>query len=248
MNTVIQYIDILKKYNDKTILKNINISIEKGDFVSIIGASGSGKTTLLKMTNGLVTPTSGKILIHNEDISTINQDNLRRNMGYAIQGGALFPHMTIFENIAYVPNLLNKKDKKRTLSAVKKWTNIMQLDETIFDRYPHELSGGQQQRVGIARSLAASPDILLMDEPFGAVDEITKKQLQDELIKVHHQTNITILFVTHDIKEALRISNKLLILQDEEIVQFDTVENILNNPKNEYVSKLLLHNNIQEVM
>ena len=202
MNKAIEFKNIKKAYGSQVILENFDFSVEKGEFVTIIGSSGSGKTTVLKMANGLVKADAGDIFINGENIRDKDMIELRRNIGYAIQGSVLFPHMTVEQNISYVPNLLNKKDKKRTREALGKWMEIVGLEEELKERYPAELSGGQQQRVGIARALAASPDILLMDEPFGAVDEITRGQLQNELQRIYAQTHITILFVTHDISEA----------------------------------------------
>ena len=194
MQTMIEFRHVKKAYGDKVILKDFNLSIEKGEFVTVIGSSGCGKTTALKMVNGLLEPTEGDILIEGESIREKDQTQLRRNIGYAIQGSVLFPHMTVEQNIAYVPNLLNKRDKKKTRDAVSKWMRIVGLDEEMRERYPAELSGGQQQRVGIARALAASPEILLMDEPFGAVDEITRGQLQTELHQIYEKTGITVMF------------------------------------------------------
>lgn len=174
MNKAIEFKNIKKAYGSQVILENFDFSVEKGEFVTIIGSSGSGKTTVLKMANGLVKADAGDIFINGENIRDKDMIELRRNIGYAIQGSVLFPHMTVEQNISYVPNLLNKKDKKRTREALGKWMEIVGLEEELKERYPAELSGGQQQRVGIARALAASPDILLMDEPFGAVDEITR--------------------------------------------------------------------------
>lgn len=170
METVIEFKNIKKAYGEKAVVEGFDLSIEKGEFVTIIGSSGCGKTTVLKMVNGLIGPTSGDIFVDGENIRNKNQTQLRRNIGYAIQGSVLFPHMTVEQNISYVPNLLNKRDKEKTKNAVSKWMEIVGLSEDLKHRYPSELSGGQQQRVGIARALAASPDILLMDEPFGAVD------------------------------------------------------------------------------
>jgi osmoprotectant transport system ATP-binding protein len=163
---------------------------------------------------------------------------LRRNIGYAIQGSVLFPHMTVEENIAYVPKLWNKKDKKRTEQAVDKWMAIVGLDPAFKDRYPAELSGGQQQRVGIARALAASPEILLMDEPFGAVDEITRESLQDEILKIHRETGITVLFVTHDIKEALKLGTKVMVMDQGRIQQYSEPDELLKHPANAFVEKI----------
>ena len=238
MNNIIEFTNVKKSYGDNRVLNDFNIEIEKGSFVTIIGSSGCGKTTVLKMINGLLVPDAGKIKIKGEDIKNKDQIQLRRNIGYAIQGSVLFPHMTVEENIAYVPNLLNKKDKAKTKDAVDKWMNIVGLTEDLKDRYPAELSGGQQQRVGIARALAASPEILLMDEPFGAVDEITRKQLQSELLDIYQKTGITVLFVTHDIGEALKLGTKVLVMDKGEIHQYATPEELLLNPATEFVKKL----------
>ena len=190
------------------------------------------------MVNGLLTPDAGTIRVMGRDIREMDLIQLRRNIGYAIQGSVLFPHMTVAENIAYVPNLLNKKDKARTNAAVAKWLAIVGLDEELLQRYPAELSGGQQQRVGIARALAASPEILLMDEPFGAVDEITRASLQQEITRIHRETGITVLFVTHDIGEALRLGTRVLVMADGEIQQYATPEEILRAPATDFVRQL----------
>lgn len=239
MKEIIKFENIGMSYGENEVIKDFNLTVEQGEFVSIIGTSGSGKTTIIKMVNRLNHPTSGNIYIHGENIEKMDIIQLRRNIGYAIQGSVLFPHMTVEQNIAYVPNLLNKKDKEKTKRAVNKWMNLVELDESLLSRYPDELSGGQQQRVGIARSLAASPDILLMDEPFGAVDEITRATLQKELKKLHNKTKITMLFVTHNISEALYLGTKVLVLHEGKIQQYDTPENILSNPKTEYVKLLV---------
>lgn len=239
MNTVIRFEDITKEYEGKTIIENLNLSIEQGEFVTIIGSSGCGKTTTLKMVNGLIKPEKGTIRIHGEDIKTKDITALRRTIGYAIQGSVLFPHMDVEQNIAYVPNLLNKKDKEKTKAAVSKWMKIVGLLDEMRQRYPAELSGGQQQRVGIARALAASPDILLMDEPFGAVDEITREQLQKEIKRIHEQTKIMILFVTHDISEALKLGTKVLVMDHGKIEQYAAPQELLSNPATEFVKKLV---------
>lgn len=239
MKTVIKYQNIEKIYGDKTIINNFNLEIEQGEFVTIVGSSGCGKTTILKMVNGLVKPTNGNILVNGNNINNEDMIQLRRNIGYAIQGSILFPHMTVEENISYVPNLLNKKNKKKTKEAVSKWMDIVGLEEDMKSRYPSELSGGQQQRVGIARSLAASPEILLMDEPFGAVDEITRGQLQKELKQIHKKTGITILFVTHDISEALKLGRKILVMDKGKIQQFDKPEELLKRPATDFVARLV---------
>lgn len=238
MSTIIEFRHIKKAYGDKVIIDDLNLSVEKGDFVTIIGSSGCGKTTILKMINGLVEPTEGTILINNENIIGKDMIHLRRNIGYAIQGSVLFPHMTVDQNISYVPNLLNKRDKQKTKAAVSKWMQIVGLDEEMKARYPDELSGGQQQRVGIARALAASPDLLLMDEPFGSVDEITRGQLQIELRQIYEKTGITVLFVTHDISEALKLGTKVLVIDKGVIQQYASPEELLNNPATDFVKQL----------
>ncbi len=239
MTKSIEFRNVSKKYGDHVVMKPFSLSIEEGEFVTIIGTSGGGKTTTMKMVNGLVSPSSGDIFVHGKNIKDLDQNILRRNIGYAIQGSVLFPHMTVEQNIAYVPNLWNKRDHKRTQEAIYKWMDIVGLEEDLLSRYPSELSGGQQQRVGIARALAASPDILLMDEPFGAVDEITRDMLQDEIIRIHKETKITILFVTHDIHEALKLGTKVLVINDGVIHQFGTPKEIIENPATDFVSKLV---------
>lgn len=235
----IEFGDVSKSYGDFFAVKNFNLQINHGEFVTIIGRSGCGKTTVLKMVNRLIVPDSGKILINGEDNSKMDLIRLRRFTGYAIQGSVLFPHLTVEQNIAFVPNLLNKKNKTKTKAAVAKWIDIVGLEKDILRRYPSELSGGQQQRVGIARSLAASPEIALMDEPFGAVDAITKTQLQNEIRRIHSQTGITILFVTHDISEALTLGTRVLVMDRGQIEQFDTPENILKFPATDFVRELV---------
>lgn len=239
MNTAIEFKNIKKAYGKKVIMEEFNLSVQQGEFVTIIGSSGCGKTTVLKMINGLIEPTSGDVFVKGANIRDKNLTELRRNIGYAIQGSVLFPHMTVEQNISYVPNLINKKNKEKTNAAVSKWMKLVGLDGELKDRYPSELSGGQQQRVGIARALAASPDILLMDEPFGAVDEITRGQLQNELKQIHQKTGITILFVTHDISEALKLGTKVLVMDKGQIQQYDKPDEILRNPKTDFVRQLV---------
>lgn len=239
MKAVIEFRNIKKAYGEKIVMEGFNLSVEKGGFVTIIGSSGCGKTTALKMVNGLIQPTSGEIFVDGENIRNKDQTQLRRNIGYAIQGSVLFPHMTVEQNISYVPILLNRRNKEKTKNAVSKWMKIVGLSEDLKHRYPSELSGGQQQRVGIARALAASPDILLMDEPFGAVDEITRGQLQEELKWIHEQTGITVLFVTHDISEALKLGTKVLVMNDGKTEQYAKPEDLLRHPATGFVKELV---------
>lgn len=234
----IEYKNICMSYNGKKIIENFNLEIEKGEFVTIIGSSGCGKTTILKMVNKLIVPTSGNIIVCGECTNSRYIIELRRSIGYAIQGSVLFPHLTVEKNIAYVPNLINK-DKNMTERAVKKWMKIVGLDESLRKNYPDQLSGGQQQRVGIARALAGEPEIVLMDEPFGAVDEITRATLQDEIIRIHKETGVTIMFVTHDINEALKLGTKVLVMNNGKIQQYGTPSEIRDNPANEFVKALL---------
>jgi len=239
MNTAIEFKNIKKVYGNKVVLERFNFSVAKGEFVTIIGSSGCGKTTVLKMINGLIEPTSGDIFVDGRNILDKNLTELRRNIGYAIQGSVLFPHMTVEQNISYVPNLINKKNKEKTKLAVSKWMKLVGLDEELKERYPIELSGGQQQRVGIARALAASPEILLMDEPFGAVDEITRGQLQIELKQIHKKTRITVLFVTHDISEALKLGTKVLVMDKGQVQQYAKPDDLLRNPNTDFVKQLV---------
>jgi len=236
---MIEFGNIRKTYNEQTIVKHFNLTISAGEFVTIIGSSGSGKTTILKMINGLIKPDSGDILFEGKNIIHENLISLRRSIGYAVQGSVLFPHMTVEKNIAYVPNLINKQNKEKTEQDVLKWLKIVGLDENLLHRYPHELSGGQQQRVGIARALAASPKLLLMDEPFGAVDEITRHQLQEEISRIHKNWKLTIVFVTHDISEALKLGTRVLVMDKGIIHQYDKPKEILEKPKTDFVRQLV---------
>lgn len=238
-SAVIRFESVSKAYGDRLVLDNLNLSIGKGEFMMVIGGSGSGKTTMLKLINGLLAPTSGRVYVDGKDISKMNQTLLRRNIGYVIQGIGLFPHMSVRKNIAYVPDLWNRRDKVRTARAVESLARMMGLDEEILDRYPSELSGGQRQRVGIARALAAHPEILLMDEPFGAVDEITRKMLQNELARIHRETGVTIFFITHDIKEALRLGTRVLVMNRGRIEQLGAPDEILHAPQTAFVRELV---------
>lgn len=235
---VIQFEHVSKTYGENDVLQDFNLDIRKGEFLTVIGSSGSGKTTMLKLINGLSIPTGGRILIDGKDIAQENQTLLRRNIGYVIQGIGLFPHMTVKANIAYVPNLLNRKDKERTRQAVERLIQVVGLETDMLNRYPSELSGGQQQRIGIARALAANPEILLMDEPFGAVDEITRQMLQNEIARIHQELGVTVVFITHDIKEALKLGNRVLVMSHGQIEQIGTPEEIRHNPATDFVRQL----------
>ena len=239
-DVIIKMKHIKKTYDDKVIIKDLNLDINKGEFITVIGSSGCGKTTVLKMINGLNTPDKGDIFINGKNIKNENIIELRRKIGYSIQGSALFPHLTVEKNISYVLDLINEKNKDEIKESILKLIKVVGLEDNILNRYPDQLSGGQQQRVGIVRALAAQPDILLMDEPFGAVDEITRKQLQNEIVKIHKDLGVTTIFITHDIKEALKLGTRVLVMDKGEIVQFNKPEIIKNHPANDFVKELVL--------
>jgi osmoprotectant transport system ATP-binding protein len=234
----LELIEVTKTYpgQQTPAVDALSLQIPKGEIVMFVGPSGCGKTTSLKMINRLIEPTSGTIKIGGEDARGKNPDELRRHIGYVIQGGSLFPHMTVAENIGLVPGLLNW-DKKRVTARVDELLDLVNLDPGQYrNRYPRELSGGQQQRVGVARGLAADPPVMLMDEPFGAVDPITRQRLQDELMSIQEELRKTIVCVTHDIDEAIKLGDRILILQEgAQVAQYDTPEAILAAPANEFV-------------
>ena len=237
---LIEFINVSKSYDGKTnVIEGLNLRINSGELIVLIGESGSGKTTTMKMINRVHEPTSGSILINGEDIMSANVIELRRNIGYVIQKVGLFPHMTIADNIELIP-FLKKWDKEKRRQRAHELLEMVNLDPNIYlDRYPNELSGGQQQRVGVARALAVNPDIILMDEPFSALDPITREQLQEELLKLQDELHKTIVFVTHDMDEALKIGDKIAVMRDGGIVQLDTPENILKNPIDEFVENFV---------
>lgn len=216
-------------------LDDISFHIDEGELFVLIGPSGSGKTTTLKMINRLIEPTQGKIWIDDKEISKENPVELRRNIGYVIQHIGLLPHMTIGQNVALVPKL-KKMDPSVYQQKVNDLLTMVGLDPNTYrERYPTELSGGQQQRVGVIRALAAEPPIILMDEPFGALDPISREQLQDELIRLQREIKKTIVFVTHDMDEALKIADRICIMENGKIVQLDTPDHILRHPANDFV-------------
>lgn len=221
-------------------VSGLSLDIPAGQTVMFVGPSGCGKTTSLKMINRLIEPTSGRITIGGEDIAGKNPTQLRRKIGYVIQGGGMMPHMTVGGNVGLVPGLL-KWDKKRIAERVDKLLDLVGLDPMVYrDRYPRELSGGQQQRVGVARGLAADPPVVLMDEPFGAVDPITRSRLQDEMLDIQDKLGKTVVCVTHDIDEAIKLGDRIAIFREgAEVVQYDTPENILANPADEFVEDFI---------
>lgn len=241
---MIEFEKISKAYKAQKVLKDISFSIEKGQLVTIIGESGCGKTTLLKMINRLVKPSSGKISINEKDIQSMDEVELRREIGYVIQQTGLFPHMTVRENIELIPRL-QKMQAEELAENTKKLMQMVGMDcDEFLDRYPTELSGGQQQRIGVARAFATDPDIILMDEPFSALDPITRADLQEELVQLQGRLKKTIVFVTHDMDEAVKIADMICIMRDGNILQYDTPENILKNPKDEFVSQFVGKNRI----
>ncbi|MDT2744205.1 betaine/proline/choline family ABC transporter ATP-binding protein [Enterococcus asini] len=219
-------------------VEDVNLSFEKGEFICFIGTSGSGKTTCMRMINRMNEPTKGKILIDNQDIQELNPVELRRKIGYVIQNIGLIPHMTIRENITLVQRLLKVDENTRNQTA-EKMIDLVELPREMLDRYPSELSGGQQQRIGVVRALAADQDIILMDEPFGALDPITRDALQDLVKDLQERLGKTIVFVTHDMDEALKLANRIVIMSHGKVIQFDTPEAILHHPANEFVEELI---------
>lgn len=236
---MIKFDNVSKKYGDVTAIKQADLEVKDGEFLVLIGPSGCGKTTMLKMVNRLIPLTTGTLFINDKRISDYNINELRWNIGYVLQQIALFPHLTIAENIAIVPEL--KKWKRPQIDErIKEVMELAGIDyESFKDRLPGELSGGQQQRIGVIRALAADPDILIMDEPFSALDPISREKLQDEFIDIQRQIKKTIIFVTHDMQEALKLADRICLLKEGEIVQVGTPEEIVNHPKNEFVESFV---------
>ncbi|MCY9090271.1 choline ABC transporter ATP-binding protein OpuBA [Bacillus mojavensis] len=222
----------------KKAVNSVNLEIEKGEFICFIGPSGCGKTTTMKMINRLIEPSAGQIFIDGENIMEQNPVELRRKIGYVIQQIGLFPHMTIQQNISLVPKLLKWPEQQRKERA-RELLKLVDMGPDYLDRYPHELSGGQQQRIGVLRALAAEPPLILMDEPFGALDPITRDSLQEEFKKLQKTLHKTIVFVTHDMDEAIKLADRIVILKGGEIVQVGTPDDILRNPANEFVEEFI---------
>lgn len=236
---MIEIESITKRYGDNTVVDTVSMTIAPRTVTVIVGTSGSGKTTLMRMINRLVEPTSGTIRIDGEDNRGIPGYELRRRIGYAIQGHGLFPHRTVAENIATVPGLLGW-EKSRIEAKVKELLSLFQLDPAAFGpRYPHELSGGQQQRVGVARALAAEPNILLMDEPFGALDPVIRAKAQEDLLAIQRHFGTTIVLVTHDMEEAFHLADKIAVMDKGRIVQYAAPEDMLVNPATDFVETLI---------
>lgn len=230
---------VTKSFGRYKALDDVSIVVEEGEFLTVIGRSGCGKTTMLRMINGLQKPDSGKVYAAGEDVGDADLIRLRRKIGYVIQNKGLFPHMTVEKNIIYVPVISGQKDKRQNRKLAEELIGLVGLEREMLDRYPEELSGGQQQRVGIARALASRPKLLLMDEPFGALDEITKRAMQNELLALQKKLGMTVVFITHDIREAMKLGDRVLVMEQGKIAQCDTPENVKKNPADEFVKELI---------
>ena len=236
---MIEIDDVSKIYDETPVVDGVSLTIPPHTICVVVGTSGSGKTTLMRMINRLVEPSSGRIRIDGEDVSSIPADQLRRRIGYAIQGHGLFPHRTVGQNIATVPKLLNW-DKARTAARVDELLGLFQLDPSQFrNRMPHELSGGQQQRVGVARALAAEPNILLMDEPYGALDPVIRAKAQEDLLAIQRKFGTTIVLVTHDMEEAIHLGDTIAVMDKGRLLQCAKPAEIIARPATPFVAELI---------
>lgn len=239
--TIINIINVSKSYESGVqVLKNVSLDIPKGSFVTIIGPSGCGKTTLLRLINGMTNFDSGRVLVMNREITDWDKIQLRRSIGYTIQLGGLFPHLTIRQNIEFVLSI-SGTEKLLIKERVGTLAGIMGFDERQLAAFPAGLSGGQQQRVGVARALASQPEIVLMDEPFGALDNITRRKLQSELKEMHQELGITFVLVTHDLNEAFTLGTHVAIMNEGRIEQYETPEIIMGKPANEWVKEFIFN-------
>lgn len=232
---MIELKDVTKLYGEKRAVDRLSLSMREGEITVIIGPSGCGKTTTLRMINRLIPPTEGSVFVDGADVGSVNTEELRRGMGYVIQSVGLFPHMTVAANIATVPRLLGwrKEDQQKRVDEL---LSLIGLDpEEYRKKFPSQLSGGEAQRIGVARALAANPPVLLMDEPFGAVDPLNREILQAEFLKIQKKLRKTVVFVTHDLDEAIRMADRILVMKDGKVVQFDTPEEILSHPADNFV-------------
>jgi len=235
---MIELTNVTKKFGNMTAVNNLSLHIEKGSLTMFIGPSGCGKTTTLRMINRLTPFDRGNIIVNGTPVKDIDPVELRRNIGYVIQEIGLFPHFTVFENIAIVPRLL-KWEQKKIEQRIEEILELVTLNQSFAQKYPLQLSGGEKQRVGLARALAAEPEILLMDEPFGAIDPINRLKLQDSFLEIQEEIKKTIVFVTHDINEAIKLGDKIAIINEGNLIQYDNVSKILSDPANEFVENLL---------
>ncbi|EGE61438.1 UNVERIFIED_ORG: osmoprotectant transport system ATP-binding protein [Rhizobium esperanzae] len=236
--SMIEIRNVTKRYGAATVVDNVSMQVEKGSITVIVGTSGSGKSTLMRMINRLVPITEGEIFVGGQNVMDVEVTELRRRIGYAIQGHGLFPHRTVAQNIATVPQLL-EWDSTRIAARVEELLGLFNLDPATFaDKYPHQLSGGQQQRVGVARALAAEPELLLMDEPFGALDPVIRGKAQDDLLAIQKQFGTTIILVTHDMDEAFHLGNQIAVMSQGRLLQCSTPEKILTEPADPFVQQL----------
>lgn len=235
---IIEFQNVSKVYSGNTAVDNVSLKVMPGDFICFIGTSGSGKTTLMRMINRMLRPTNGTIFFKGEDISHFNPVGLRRKIGYVIQNIGLMPHMTIYENITLVPKLLKWSEKAKRAKA-KELLELVELPEEFLERYPSELSGGQQQRIGVIRALAADQDIILMDEPFGALDPITREGIQDLVKSLQEKMGKTIVLVTHDMDEALKLATRIVVMNEGKMIQKDTPTGLLRHPATSFVEKMI---------
>ncbi|MBY5557801.1 ATP-binding cassette domain-containing protein [Rhizobium leguminosarum bv. viciae] len=236
--TMIEIRNVTKRYGAATVVDDVSMRVEKGEITVIVGTSGSGKSTLMRMINRLVPITEGEIFVGGQNVMDVPVTELRRKIGYAIQGHGLFPHRTVAQNIATVPQLLDW-DSARIAKRVEELLGLFNLDPASFaDKYPHQLSGGQQQRVGVARALAAEPELLLMDEPFGALDPVIRGKAQDDLLAIQKQFGTTVILVTHDMDEAFHLGNQIAVMSEGRLLQCSTPEKILTEPADPFVQQL----------
>ncbi|PDS33298.1 ABC transporter ATP-binding protein [Rhizobium phaseoli] len=236
--SMIEIRNVTKRYGAATVVDNVSMQVEKGTITVVVGTSGSGKSTLMRMINRLVPITEGEIFVGGQNVMDVEVTELRRRIGYAIQGHGLFPHRTVAQNIATVPQLL-EWDTARIAARVEELLGLFNLDPATFaDKYPHQLSGGQQQRVGVARALAAEPELLLMDEPFGALDPVIRGKAQDDLLAIQKQFGTTIILVTHDMDEAFHLGNQIAVMSQGRLLQCSTPEKILTEPADPFVQQL----------
>ena len=244
---MVEFKDVTKIYSKskQPAVEHISFKINKGEFCCLIGTSGSGKTTLMRMINRMNSVTKGQVLVNGKDVKKFNSVNLRRKIGYVIQNNGLMPHMTIRENIVLVPKLL-KWSKEKLNEEAERLIKLAELPEPYLDRYPAELSGGQQQRIGVVRALAANQNLILMDEPFGALDPITRESLQNLVQNLQMQLGKTIVFVTHDMDEALKLATKIVVLHDGKLIQVGSPEEILHHPANKFVESLIGEERLSE--